>query len=97
MICNGRKTILLKLPGVIQSSNLVLYLSCNNCFILRFDKILKSFGRYPTVFKLNCPSAMLFGLAQLLLLNVQQGKQLKKNSTCARKPLKLHKISADIV
>ena len=77
IICNGRKIILLKLTGFIQSSNVVLYLRCKNCFILRFYKILKSFVRYPTVFKLNCPSAMLFSLAQLLFLNVQQEKQIK--------------------
>ena len=78
-IYNGRKIIIFKLPGFIQSSNFVLYLSCNNCFILRFDKFLTSFGRLPTVFKLNCPSVMLFSLAQLHLLNVQQERLVRVN------------------
>ena len=41
----------LKLPSFIQLGKLPIYSSC--CLILRVDKILKSFGRFPTFFQVG--------------------------------------------
>ena len=48
-MANG--TITFQLPVFIQSSNVALYSSRENHFILRVYKILKSFNIFPNVFK----------------------------------------------
>ena len=82
IINNGRKINILKLPGFIQSSNLLLYLSCNNCFILRFDKILKSFGRYPTIFMLNWLVQCFLVLHSCCFWMYSRKNQLKNFNLC---------------
>ena len=81
-LSNGKKTIMLKLSDFIQSGKLPKCPRCDNCFKLRLDKILKSFGRFPVAFKLDCSSAMLFSLILELLLYAQKYKKSKDLKVC---------------
>ena len=57
-----------------------------------------SFWQIPTVFKLHCSSAMLFGIAPLLLLYLQKQRKFQKSLPhCLKKALKMRKTSSGSV
>ena len=88
-----KKTIILKLHGINQSSVFAIDSSCNNCFIIRVGDPMADFN----FFKLECISAMLFILAPVRLHYVLKQRNVERNPNCVRKALKMWKVCAEIV
>ena len=62
-MADGRKTTIIELPSLIQSTIVAIMSSCDNCCILRIEKTFKSFVSFPAFLTLDCTIVMMVSLA----------------------------------
>ena len=76
-MAKGNRTITLKLPGCLQSTNMVKYSAVINALSYELKKFLSLLAVFQLCFKSDCCGAELFSLAPVLLLYVQKPKHKK--------------------